>query len=62
MAHAQLLAGRIPEAELVPLDAGHTPMVEAPEGYGEALRRLAALSEVDLTRSTKGESQWCRQS
>lgn len=48
IAQAELLAERIPRAELVPLDAGHTPMVENPEGFSKALHQL-----VDMERKTR---------
>ncbi|GHO49479.1 alpha/beta fold hydrolase [Ktedonospora formicarum] len=45
LAHAELLVHHLPHAELRLLDSGHTPMVEVPEAYVEAVRRL-----YDLTR------------
>lgn len=44
VAHAELLAARIPQAELIPLDTGHTPMAEDPPGYSAALDRLLAMA------------------
>lgn len=45
IAHAQWLVKHIPHAELCLLDSGHTPMVEAPAGYEQALRRLIIMVE-----------------
>ena len=41
LAHAELLVDRLPNARLWPIEAGHTPMWEAPGAYAEALRALA---------------------
>ena len=42
-AHAELLVERLPHAELRLLDCGHTPMVEAPGAYQQALLRLCQM-------------------
>lgn len=44
VAHAELLARNIPQAELLLLDAGHTPMVENRIGYEDALCRLCSIA------------------
>lgn len=43
IAHAELLVERLPHAELRLVDTGHTPMVEDPVAYEQALKRLCAL-------------------
>src|SRR5579859_2916915 len=43
IAHAQLLAQRLPHAELRLLDCGHTPMVEVPGDYEQAVLRLCQM-------------------
>jgi pimeloyl-ACP methyl ester carboxylesterase len=44
IAHAELLAANIPQAELCLVESGHTPMVEVPSAYQEALQRLITLA------------------
>jgi pimeloyl-ACP methyl ester carboxylesterase len=43
---ARELVEQFPHAELYLADCGHTPMVEAPHTYEQALRRLCELTEV----------------
>jgi pimeloyl-ACP methyl ester carboxylesterase len=43
LAHAELLAERLPHAELRLLDTGHTPMVEAPDAFAQAVRDLCIV-------------------
>jgi pimeloyl-ACP methyl ester carboxylesterase len=43
IAHAELLVKHLPHAELRLLDTGHTPMVEAPSAFGQALQRLYTM-------------------
>jgi 3-oxoadipate enol-lactonase len=43
IAHAELLAERLPHAELRLLDTGHTPMVEAPAAFARALHDLCTM-------------------
>jgi pimeloyl-ACP methyl ester carboxylesterase len=43
VAHAELLAERLPHAELRLLDTGHTPMVEAPDAFAQAVRDLCIV-------------------
>jgi len=40
LAHAERLVRALPNADLVVLDTGHTPMAEDPQGYAGALRTL----------------------
>lgn len=42
VSHAEFLVEHIPDAELILLDAGHTPMAEDPVSYAAALDRLLA--------------------
>ncbi len=44
LSHAELLQQRIPHAELVLLEGGHTPMVEDSGGFSQALARLARMA------------------
>jgi 3-oxoadipate enol-lactonase len=44
LAHAELLIERLPHAELRILDCGHTPMVERPSDFEQAVRRLHAVT------------------
>ncbi|GHO55919.1 alpha/beta fold hydrolase [Ktedonobacter robiniae] len=44
IAHAEFLVEHLPHAELRLLDAGHTPMVEAPAAYEQAVQRLLTLT------------------
>lgn len=44
IAHAEFLVEHLPHAELRLLDSGHTPMVEVPAAYEQAVQRLLTLT------------------
>lgn len=46
IAHAERLVKHLPHAELVLLDCGHTPMVEASPAFEQAVQRLYSLSRT----------------
>ncbi|SRR5579884_1415441 len=43
ISHAELLVKHLPHAELRLLNTGHTPMVEAPQAFEQALQRLCTM-------------------
>lgn len=46
IAHAELLVRHLPHAELRLLDTGHTPMVEAPPAFEQAVQQLCTMIEA----------------
>ena len=46
VAHAELLVEHLPHAELRLLDTGHTPMVEAPSAFEQALQHLCTMIDT----------------
>ncbi len=53
IAHAELLQSELGNSELMLLEAGHTPMVEDPGGYGKPLRDYWREPIYFLTRGIK---------
>jgi len=48
IAHAEWLVKHLPHAELILLDCGHTPMVEIPSAYQQAIQRLLTMVQASF--------------